>query len=265
MFCSQCGAAVALGAWFCEECGAALGGAAVTLVPGPARGTKRRVWLWLVAGGGTALLVAAGIFAFRWFFDPEARANRLFVEASRLFELAKEAEGESYIEALKLYRGALSRLEKVTTFYPSTKLAVELMQGEARVGPYTIEDLKERAIPEVEPKAEAEENPLACTLLVARAIKDTFTQTARLTNVAGTYAQIGQYDQALQIAKTIEGAEHNEAWALAEIAGAYAKAGQEVDDSARKILHEIIREVGRGKDRQALGAPACFVKNVELS
>jgi len=230
VYCEQCGAAVTPGARFCEECGASLGDGAVKPARRPARGIKPREWLGVVVVGGVVLLaVATVVVVFRGLFDPEARADSLFAEANRLFELAQKAEGESYVEALKFYKGVLSRIEKITTFYPSTKVAGELVRGEARVGSYTIEEFntefKEKVIPQMTVKAEAEESPLACALLVARTIEDANNKAWSLAEIAGAYAKAGQYDQALQVAATIATAV-SQARALAETASQYAQAGQ---------------------------------------
>jgi len=46
-----------------------------------------------------------------------------------------------------------------------------------------------------------------------------------LTKIAGNYAEVGQFDQALELAKIIE-AEENSSYALTRISAKYAELGQ---------------------------------------
>lgn len=127
-------------------------------------------------------------------------------------------------------------MERIISKYPSSQSAVKIIQGDAIIGSYTLTEFKESIVPQAKMKADAEENPFACALLVAK------TKASALVNIAWEYAETGQYGQALEIAKTIEDV-HLKALALADIAGKYAEAGQKVDDRARETLHEIIREL----------------------
>ena len=139
--------------------------------------------------------------------SPDEKANKLFVEASQLVKKAQEAEKTSYSDALKLYEKALEKIERIQSKYPSSELAVKLVQdSRIKVGSYTIKEIKETIVPYVEIKAKAEEDPLACALFVAITTKKA----------------------------------HHKSSALAHIAAQYAKAGQRVDDKAKKILHEIV-------------------------
>ena len=138
--------------------------------------------------------------------SPDEKANKLFVEASQLVKKAQEAEKTSYSDALKLYEKALEKIERIQSKYPSSELAVKLVQDRIKVGSYTIKEIKETIVPYVEIKAKAEENPLACALFVAITTKKA----------------------------------HHKSSALADITAEYAKAGQRVGDKAKKILHEIV-------------------------
>ena len=99
--------------------------------------------------------------------SPDEKANKLFVEASQLVKKAQEAEKTSYSDALKLYEKALEKIERIQSKYPSSELAVNLVQDRIKVGSYTIKEIKETIVPHIEIKAKAEENPLACALFVA--------------------------------------------------------------------------------------------------
>jgi hypothetical protein len=63
-----------------------------------------------------------------------------------------------------------------------------------------------------------------------------------LPDIAGKYAETGRYQQALEIAKTIDD-DYEKARALTYIGSAYVEAGQKVDDRARKILRDILKEL----------------------
>ena len=100
--------------------------------------------------------------------SPNEKANKLYVEASQLVKKAQEVEKRSYSDALKLYKKALGKIERIQSKYPSSELAVKLVQdSRIKVGSYTIKEIKETIVPYVEIKAKAEENPLACALFVA--------------------------------------------------------------------------------------------------
>ena len=211
--------------------------------------------------------------------SPNEKANKLYVEASQLVKKAQEVEKRSYSDALKLYKKALGKIERIQSKYPSSELAVKLVQDRIKVGSYTIKEIKETIVPHIEIKAKAEENPLACALFVAKTIKDAddkswaladiaaqyakagqmnkaseilsqalqvaktivfaSNKSSALADIAAQYAKAGQYGEALQVAKTIKHA-YYKSRALIDIAGEYAKARQRVDDKAKKILHEIV-------------------------
>jgi len=164
--------------------------------------------------------------------SPNEKANKLYVEASQLVKKAQEVEKRSYSDALKLYKKALGKIERIQSKYPSSELAVKLVQDRIKVGSYTIKEIKETIVPHIEIKAKAEENPLACALFVAKTIKDADDKSWALADIAAQYAKAGQMNkaseilsQALQVAKTIVFAS-NKSSALADIAAQYAKAGQ---------------------------------------
>jgi len=152
------------------------------------------------------VIICLGLILIFGCASPDEKANKLFVEATQLVKKAQEAEKTSYSDALKLYEKALEKIERIQSKYPSSELAVKIVQDRIKVGSYTIKEIKETIVPHVEIKAKVEESPLACALFVA---------------------------------KTIENAK-SKSTALADIARKYAKAGQRVDDRAKKILHEIV-------------------------
>lgn len=86
-------------------------------------------FLWVLRTG-LAIVVLLGCS------NPNERANKLFVEAHQLVDEGTETKDRS--ERLRLYRKALSNLEKIISDYPSSTLAKELMQGSAKVGNLTM-------------------------------------------------------------------------------------------------------------------------------
>jgi len=168
-------------------------------------------------------------------------ANKLFVEAYQLVEKAQKVEKTSYSDALKLYEKALRKIESIPTKCPSSDLAVKILQNKVNIGPYTIKKFKESIIPLIKLKSEAEKNPLACALLVAKTIEDAFPQSLTLCEIANSYTKAGQKDkaseilsQALRVARTIEVLKSS---ALHDIADSYAKVGQK--EKALQIARTI--------------------------
>lgn len=150
----------------------------------------------------------------------EKRAQRLLAEAAQLIHSALEAEKSSYSDAFTLYQQALAKAETLTTQYPSSRLAGELAQGKVKIGSYTLTELKVTIIPPARLRAEAEESPLACALLVAETVpplthriltetgeeileKDFFAHEEMLAQIVDKYAQAGQCRQVLQVARTL--------------------------------------------------------------
>ena len=151
-------------------------------------------FVWIVA-------VCVGIVR-HWCAGPEEKAGKLLAEASQLVHSAQEAEKISYPDALKLYQEGLTKAEAIPAQYPSTQLAGKIAQDEAKIGPYTLAELKGTIVPRAQIKAEAEESPLACALLVAGTIGDTNSRANTVAEIATKYADVGQLDRVLQILKT---------------------------------------------------------------
>jgi len=135
---------------------------------------------WFIIYLGLVLVVGCS--------SPNEKANKLFTEASQLVKKAQEVEKISYSDALKLYEKALRKIERITTKYPSSDLAVKIVQNKVNIGPYTIKEFKER----IKLKSEAEKDPLACALLVVKTIEQPEKKIDALCAIADSYAKIGQ-------------------------------------------------------------------------
>ena len=96
----------------------------------------RRIAAMLIA---ITLLFSAGATLA----DDTASANKLFVEAVKLVE---SAEGEkSFEKTLSVMEEALARLYKIIDDYPSSDLAVKLINGQD-TGSISLEDVGEAAV-----------------------------------------------------------------------------------------------------------------------
>ncbi len=89
--------------------------------------------------------------------DPDREANRLFVEAYRYTEEAREIERDDPVAAYEKYRGALANIDKIIESYSETQVAVNVTQQQTRVGELTIGELR-RIVPVFQARARALES-----------------------------------------------------------------------------------------------------------
>ncbi len=220
------------------------------------------------------------IIAFLGIFpsSQDNKAKEELKQASELVKLAQQAEQTSYSDAFKLYKEAVTKVESITSKYPSSKLAGKIRRGKAKIERYRINEFKETIVPQAEMKADAEQSPLACAVLVAKTMADGLSKAWALAEIAGKYIQMGQKDnaseilshalgiaetidsadakvlavaiiavkyaeadqcqKALEVSGTIENVRHLKPWALASIASQYAKAGP--NDNASETFSQAI-------------------------
>ncbi len=126
--------------------------------------------------------------------SPDEKANKLYVEAVKLVESAQKVEDTSYRDALKLYKEALGKLERIISKYPSSQIAVKIASGEVK----DMKNLKENIIPKISLKAAAEEDPLACAVMVASATKRG-SGNGTLLELAEKCLEVGRRDEALKM------------------------------------------------------------------
>jgi hypothetical protein len=167
---------------------------------------------------------------------PEEKANTLLTEATHLVQSAQEAEQTSYAAIFTLYQEALSRAEALISQYPPSPAAEQLIRGEVKVGPYTLAELRDTVISQAKVKAEAEESPLACALLVAKTTADGAARGRLLADIASKYANAGQHEQVVPIVKASTDPSLNKVDILADIARGYIAARQE-----EVLWHSILR------------------------
>lgn len=137
-------------------------------------------------------------------------------EATRLVEQGREMERASYADAATFYQEALEKTEAFVARQPVAPLARSVARDEQRIGPYTLTELREHILPLTRQKAEAEESPLACALLLARTTKDASQRAKFLTDIAKTYAQLGQPEKIHAIVQNAGDAAHHFLGALFE-------------------------------------------------
>lgn len=176
-----------------------------------------------------------GVVLFIGCTGPEEKAQKLLAQASQLLHSAQEAEKTNYSDAFTFYQEALAKAETITARYPSSQLATQLAQGEVRIGPYTITELKDTIVPQAQMKAEVEESPLACALLVASRIPPSTlivgtdevldARPEVVAKIVDKYAQAEQCTQVLQVAR-MTGVPFPKDWMFTEIAHKCAAAGQ---------------------------------------
>ncbi len=130
---------------------------------------------------------------------PDEAANQLFVEASNLVVTADEASQGNFSAALEHYKKALAKVEKISSKYSSSQLAVQIAQGNAKLGDYTISELRDEIIPRTENKALAEKSPLACAFLIALSIDDLNSKIETLIRVAESSLKFEQYEFAIRV------------------------------------------------------------------
>src|SRR5262249_59932639 len=109
------------------------------------------------------------------------------------------------------------------THSPSSLLGEKLARGEVKIGPYALQVLAETVVPRTKAKAEAEESPLACALLVTKTVERVTAKAKMLADIADKYASTGQPDLSLQIVKTAGKATHE---MLSKKIGEDVEAGQ---------------------------------------
>ncbi|MFO8030328.1 MAG: hypothetical protein R6U28_10725 [Cyclonatronaceae bacterium] len=76
--------------------------------------------------------------------DPDREANRLFVEAYRLTEEAREHEKTDPSISYRNYTQAVENIDNIIANYPDTQLAVDVSQYRTRIGDITIGELRNK-------------------------------------------------------------------------------------------------------------------------
>jgi ankyrin repeat protein len=81
--------------------------------------------------------------------DPEAEANKLFTEASRLVKEADAITEPNSWKAFNKRKEALELIEKITLQYPQSSLSVQISQGACLIQGQLINQVREKMKPEM--------------------------------------------------------------------------------------------------------------------
>ena len=88
-------------------------------------------------------------------------------QAQKEISLAQQAEKQSYSMALSHFIIALDFAEKIIKDPKNSDLAKKLQSGEAKIGPYNYNQLKDEIIPKEKQKAGAENDIIQCSIYLA--------------------------------------------------------------------------------------------------
>jgi tetratricopeptide (TPR) repeat protein len=205
-------------------------------------------------------------------------ANKLFIEATRLLQESFAQEFSDPEAAVVASEKALNEIEKITRSYPSSDLAVKLVQGQTVFNELSVEAFQDRqkklqATAKVVHDATTSPQGLAvwlaghCPQLAFRYFVDIgdTTQALQVANtiqkdcykadasvdIATALAKAGDttqaqavFTQALQLANTIQG-DFRKAVALGNIATALAKAGDTTQ--ALQVANTISKDFGKAR------------------
>jgi tetratricopeptide (TPR) repeat protein len=200
-----------------------------------------------------AAALVAGFTLWAGCGSPDEKANKLFVEACGLVESAKQVEETSYSGAFEAYKEAEAKIGRIISKYPSSRLAVDLTQGRAMVGPYTLTEFKQTTVPIARILAEAEKSLDACALFPGRMLGHYNPERALGMHLeaARAYARAGRRDKVdavlsdlLKAMPLSEDADDNEDL-LEQIASIYKDTG--LLEQAAQVANRISDESDRGR------------------
>ncbi len=162
-------------------------------------------------------------------------------EAGQLAKQGQEAEKTDFAAAVQFYQAALKKVEDFSAQSAASSQPDQRVRDETRIGPYTLAELRDRVLPQVQQKNAAQEDPLACAFVLAFSTKNSTKRSALFTEVAKSYAALGQDDQ---VQKVVGAALGDFVWANAvldraaqEEPGGMWKAMDAPDEEALKIAN----------------------------
>ncbi|MDQ7824417.1 MAG: hypothetical protein RDV48_16570 [Candidatus Eremiobacteraeota bacterium] len=124
----------------------------------------------------------------------------LWRKACEYYSASVTLEKTSYRAALESYEKALTALEEIVTSFPDSPTARQLQSGERKLGKLTYQEFRSSLLPRARLRAEAEEDPVACAILIWEKTKRNEFYGAILASEA--YAKRGQPDKAIAYAET---------------------------------------------------------------
>ncbi|MGM0462242.1 MAG: hypothetical protein ACQEQ4_07475 [Fibrobacterota bacterium] len=124
------------------------------------------------------ILVAAGISILLYNMSREDSAEEIIARAESLIQLAEEHRQEDYAQTLRYYNQAIQKLETLMEETHSSTQAVEdLRSGERTLKNHTVEELRQKVLPAIQRRAEAEENLFSLISLIADNTQDAYYQS----------------------------------------------------------------------------------------
>ncbi|MDQ7823851.1 MAG: hypothetical protein RDV48_13715 [Candidatus Eremiobacteraeota bacterium] len=166
-----------------------------------------------------------------------SQEEELWSKACEYYGASVTLEKTSYRAALESYEKALTALEEIVTSFPDSPTARQLQSGERKLGKLTYQEFRSSLLPRARLRAEAEEDPVACAILIWEKTKRNEFYGAILASEA--YAKRGQPDKAIAYAET-EANVHLREDAFIEVTRACAEKGDiEGAKRALKKLQEL--------------------------
>lgn len=124
----------------------------------------------------------------------DSRAKRFHTEAAQAIDLCRNGD-KSYAQVLELHQWAAARIDRILKDFPSSEIALELTSGRTTISGLTLDQFREMEAT-LKPLAAAENDPLACALLIANSMEDASDTSSVLVEIAGKVVQPGEKDKA---------------------------------------------------------------------
>lgn len=96
----------------------------------------------------------------------EEQARAAYARAYLLWREAEEVKKESFVEAKRYANRALKSLDGIVEAYPSTALALTIMENELQIGEVSLKDLRHHILPQYRELAKAEKSPLTLAMML---------------------------------------------------------------------------------------------------
>ena len=196
--------------------------------------------------------------------SPEEKANALYVDSVQIIQSANIIKTKSYSKTYDLYKVANKNINTIISKYPKTNISVEIISNRLKILNYSLNEFQK--LDDLFKKwAEAEQDPLLCSLLIANTIDDKDGgKPLALNNIAKFYAATGQKEKAKEIfSKAMESFDKSENKyykTLIYFADSFIEGGQKeegmkilsaalkiamwkIDDEFSKAL--MLRDIGR--------------------
>lgn len=125
----------------------------------------------------------------------DQQANALFIQAHELVQTAYEAEQSQPVVAVSNYMDALQLIERLFEDYPSSSIALDLTQGQAKLGPYTLTELRTVVVPRARMTVVLSDWPTALEPLLKH-VNSNYVRASAYINFAETALQHQQENHA---------------------------------------------------------------------